>query len=432
MKRTVFSVLSVIGIISLLISYTVVSAYYAQPVNEISLTRNFDLEQQIKDSTSRAITLDFAQTDSVNFVISADHKMMDVELTLSGHTYSFSLAGDERYVTTGNTKGWVGVFEGYMIPESGDGLEKKMGTEIPVLIDITRSSNGENFAGITLGTLGSDFIPELYIFGSMTEAISTLSCFENQDLSGENELSPANTSLSSTAAVDAELLLQGYDTSSNSGYTFGMLSIFHAAEARNGGNSTLYVKVNSNSDDVENYLINVSKVDRELFSYVVPDQIEIMMRSTSASFHNVTNSYNLQNAETTLDLTIPVYLGQTLGIQTIPLSVVTSSTQVTSSRYPSSSPYTDNQLSWKFYSNSGFSSTDIDGDYESETGMAVYATYTNESNVNKPENVEMYYTGSIRYKYMLWDVNQGSAPVPYYLHISSGTIEDYSDITIIP
>ena len=99
----------------------------------------------------------------------------------------------------------------------------------------------------------------------------------------------------------------------------------------------------------------------------------------------------------------------------------------TTSRFSSTSPYSNNEVSWEIYRRQGWNATDTDGDAGSEAGMAASADFTYGGNVSSYVYRSMKAQASIRYEYQY--LYAGSSLT---LHLSTDTMTVSQLLKILP
>lgn len=363
-----------------------------------TLNRNDGLMREAFEEAPE--TLQRVADNSVSFEIDIEQKT----LKLDG-AYDVMLSGDIEQVLVDDITGYVGVFEG------------KLSDGTAVITDAT-FTDSELFAVITVGSLGVND-PAILFYGQLTDTLGSIADKHSEEViiqrnlekrqgngvaeySIEDEANEADTDRTSIDTgimplVDAATKFQGYDTAPNAGYSFGVLSLFHADELRNQGVMTTYTKVNTKCTQVENYLKNVQGFTAGSL-VVYADTFDISICGNNDKLHAVPNAYLPQNNTTTATLTIPVYAGEVLGVQTIDFQITMSSTSVTTSKYsPNSNP--NSKVSWNIYQRYGWNPNTFDGGYATENGMVGEASYTYEGNVSDSFTTTMTATGRIRYEY---------------------------------
>lgn len=357
--------------------------------------------------------------------ISIDKKSAAITLFYNGVTSTSILDGTYNEIHLADRTGYVGVYEGFISPISGSSTvntnEKK-----PIIADIT-FTDSDIFAVLTLGYANETMNPEILFYGDYTTNIATISNTDaTQSLEEVQKKQIVENETISPLAVDGECKYQGYDIVNLGSHLAGVLSVYHANELKNQGVMSTYVKVNTRSDLVKEYIED----DLGFGSYTVttyPDTFNISICGNNNNLHAITNSYLPQNNTTSATISIPYYAGSVIGVQFFPIEITMSSTTVTPSRYSSSSQHPNNKLSWEIYKRNGWSSTTFDGGLGSKTGMTVASSYTYEGNVASNISRSMTSTASIRYEYWIMIMDNLSK-----YHLSTGNMSKTTTVTICP
>lgn len=399
------------------------------PENEIYISRELRQNASIMNELWGEETSNRYDSGSKAIIeISENKETATVSLEYAGTENTAVLKGNYNQVTVDDEIGYVAVYEGVFssIPDGSLALNPE--NMLPVIVDVT-FSDSEMFAAITLGYATEVANPCILFYGEYSDKIAR---FSNENAS--RTLSKAEESIARHDNNEKELPLRIDGTCRYKGSTSvymgahlaGRLSVFHANELGNQGNMSTYVKVNTDSSSVKDYIEN----DLGFGSYTVtayPDTFNISMCGNHNDFHAVTNSYTPQNNSTAATISIPVYGGSVIGVQFISFDVTMSSTTVTPSKYTSSSNHPNNKLAWNIYKRNGWNPGTFDGDYSTQTGMTVSSTYTYEGNVTNNLSRSMTSTGSIRYEYWIMIMGNLSS-----YHVSTNTMSKTTYVTICP
>lgn len=360
--------------------------------------------------------------------ISEDKNSVKLNLNSGGEQKYTVLSGYFNQVEIDGKVGYVGVYEGLLSPIQGRSLALNSDGLLPVIADIT-FSDSEMFAVITLGYATETSNPDILFYGDYSSQIAQFSN-ENAEMTlskaEETALQNDSNKEGQPLRVDGTCRYKGATSVYMGSHLAGRLSVFHANQLRNQGNMSVYVKANTNSNEVKEYIKN----DLGFGSYTVmayPDTFNISICGNHNDFHAVTNSYTPQNNSTSATISIPVYGGSVIGVQFISFDITMSKTTVTPSKYTSSSQHPNNKLSWSIYKRNGWNPGTFDGDYTTETGMTVSSTYTYEGNVTSNLSRNMTSTGSIRYEYWIMIMGNLSS-----YHVSTSTMSKTTYVTICP
>ncbi len=370
------------------------------------------------DSAESSLTLD----------VSPDKSAIDVALTINNTHYKATLPGQANEVAVNGLVGYIGVYEGFFINSaektSIDSVSVAEG--IPVIVDVTFTDK-EVFAALTIGYATEKTIPEIIFFGNLSDELGAISTeyttktLAAQEAKAMDEMVfPSNEGKS----VDGETKLQANTTIKLGNYMAGALSLFHGDELRNQGSMPVYVKVNTNSISVENYVrYGLGYGSSTVTAY--PGTFDLSVGGNHNSLHILTNAYLPQNASTSVTIPIPYYLPQ-IGFGTVGYHLTTSSTSASLSKYSPSSQH-HNKVSWSMYRISGWSPSTFDGDYTTGTGMTGEATYTYSGHVTSDVPRTMTATGKINYRYACMVFDQLVT-----FNLPTGTMTRSSSVIIKP
>lgn len=366
------------------------------------------------------------EESSVQVSINPDKESVTITLLYKDTENTAVLSGTVDEIETTSGIGYVGVYEGFISPVQGRTLALNENGQLPLIADIT-FNDSDIWVVLTLGYATETMVPDILFYGDYSNQIADISNINATRSLEEAQLRQAIEHESvTTTAVDGTCKYQGYATVYLGSKMAGVLSVFHADELKNQGNMTTYVKVNTKSSLVENYVEDdLDYGSNALTAY--PDTFNISLCGNNNDFHAVTNSYTPQNNTTSATISIPVYGGSVVGLQFVSYDVIMSSTTVTTSKYSSSSPHQNNKLSWEIYRRNGWNPDTFDGGYATETSMTVAATYTYEGNVTSNVTRSMTATGSIRYEY--WIMIAGNMTSH---HLTTGTMTKTTSVTICP
>lgn len=414
-----FSMASVTVSASSIFTEDVVSESYVSKV----LTQNATVMTEVfgEKASERCDANSFAQVS-----IGKDKETATITLSYGETKSTAILDGTYSEVITSNGIGYVGVYEGFIVPIQSRNLALSESGKLPIIADIT-FTDSDIFAVLTLGYANETQNPDILFYGNYSEQIANISNTNaTKTLEAAQIKKAAENEIVTPMGIAGNCKYQGYDTVYLGSKMSGVLSVFHADELRNQGNMSTYVKVNTKSDSVQQYI----KEDLGYGSYAkmaYPDTFNISICGNNNNLHAVTNSYTPQNNSTSATISIPVYGGSVIGLQFVSFDVTMSSTEVTTSKYSSSSPHQNNKLSWEIYKRNGWNPDTFDGGYASESGMTVASTYTYEGNVTSNVTRSMTATGSIRYEY--WVMIMGNLTSH---HLSTDMMSKTTNVTIRP
>lgn len=387
------------------------------------LMQNIDIMNEVFE------TKDKEQYDEKSYIelkIPLDKKTVELTLSYGGNVSATTLYGTYSEVKYADSVGYVAVYEGFISPIPNRTLALSSDGKVPLIVDIT-FTDSDAFAALTLGYATETLYPDIIFFGDYSAQIANISNANAVRSLEEAQIKKiVEVEETTSKAVDGTCKFQGYDSIYFGSKIVGVLSVFHADELRNQGNMSTYVKINTKSTAVKNYIKDdLGFGSNTMMAY--PDTFNVSVCGNNNNFHAVTNSYTPQNNSTSATINIPIYAGSVVGLQFIPLDITMSSTTVTPSKYSSSSPHLNNKISWEIYKRNGWNPNTFDGGYTSDSGMSVASTYTYEGNVTSNISRNMTSTGSIRYEYWISILGNLSS-----YHLSTGTMSKTTSVTICP
>jgi hypothetical protein len=185
--------------------------------------------------------------------------------------------------------------------------------------------------------------------------------------------------------------------------------------------------VNTNTDGVESYLVNELGYNSNTIVSVYPDTFNVSLCGNNSYFHAVSGTYTPENSSTSATILVPYYLPK-IGFNTTSYNLVMSSTTISVSPYTSSSSkYPNNRVSWEIYRRYGWNSSEFDGDYSTDNGISVSASYQFEGNPSSTFYTSVTGTATIRYEYY---VMVGSDSLT--LHFTTTTATYVTSLSILP
>lgn len=409
--------------ITALADSSVTNKVYSDAFITKNLTQNTDIMDELFGDNAQER---FDKDSSVLISISPDKKTAIITLSYNDTICTAVLNGTYNEVASSNGIGYVGVYEGFVSPIQNRSLALNTDEQLPIIADIT-FTDSDIFAVLTLGYATETQNPDILFYGDYSAQVANISNTNATQYLAEAKIKHSTEDETAMPmSVDGTCKFQGHDTVYFGSHMAGILSIFHADELSNQGNMSTYVKVNTISNMVKNYIED----DLGFGSYTMmayPDTFNISICGNNNNLHAVTNSYTPQNNATSSTISIPVYGGSIIGLQFISFDITMSSTTVTPSKYSSSSPHLNNKLSWVIYKKNGWNPDTFDGGYATESGMTASSTYTYEGNVTSKVTKSMTATGSIRYEYWIMIMGNLSS-----YHLSTGTMSKTTNVTICP
>ena len=386
------------------------------PLMEESFASNY-----ANDFTGSSLTLD----------VSPDNTFVNVALSIKNSIYTAVLPGEAEEIVVGKSVGYVGTYEGFLakpltskITTPIDGSAVTSG--IPAILDITFSGK-EIFAVLTVGYATENTDPQIVFFGNLSDKLGAISSERVKKANAQRSADAEHETIHPDAAngVDGETRYQGSRTTYLSGYEAGTISLFHANELKNQGTMTAYVKVNTKSSGVQDYIRNVLGYGAGVIT-AYPDTFDFSICGNRDELHVQTNSYSPQSGSTTSRIIVPIYLGEYIGLQLIGIDITMSSTSVLLERWRPESSHPSNKVSWSIYKRFGWNPNTFDGN-EADEGMTGEAGYIYEGSVQTNTLCTMTATGKIRYEYV---VMMGG--YSYTLHLPTGLAIRSTSLTIVP
>lgn len=357
-------------------------------------------------------------------IISISEKLTEAEMIFfyKGSKNRILFNGEYNEVNLGDTKGFVAIYEGTMFP--GKGAEYAINDDgtVTVLLDII-FTDSEAFAVITIGCATEKFSPDIIFYGEYTDLIGKISQI-NASKEVENSKRNNNTQTDVQKSVQAGCKHQGSAQIKMSNKTVGSINVFHANELKNQSDMSVYAKANTQGDNVINYLNNDYGFGSSV-TLAYADKFSISICGNHNDFHAENNSYVPANNSTHCTIPVPVYLGSIAGVQVLDISLLTSSTTVTTSRYTSSSFHPNGRVSWEIYKLRGWNPNEFDGDHTTNNGMTGSASYTFEGDVYNTFVISMTSTAQIRYEY--WVMVMGNLTA-YHISTNSTSKTTYVKI----
>ena len=349
----------------------------------------------------------------------------NLSVKINNNTKSLNLTGDVEVTIYGEIdevedEGFVGIFEG-MIND-----------EIPINADVTYTDE-ETFLILTIGYLGTDIF-ETAMFGSYSESLATINetkynvdmrDFEAMASSVSNFYDSNDEGLVETQAVDATNRLQGSTSLYYvSGKPVSTLSVYHANQIRNQSNTKIYAKVNTNQANIKSYLKNYVYTSATNVG-AIPDTFKIKITGKHSSFDMINNSCSPGNNTTTATISVP-YLNASGGISLTSMTITTSKTTVTTSRYTSGGGL--NVAEWNIYKNLGWTDvSQFEGSQSSSKGMTASLNMQYAGTVSSNVSRSITCNGSTRW---IANVLIGGDITQY--HFQTGTMTVNTSVTIVP
>lgn len=398
-------------IVSIAICSTICLPILAQEPYSVSLSLapNTTLLNQSFNKNAERQTI-MASSENIQITLNKEKNVLHISNPISA-----TLSGEINEVSADKMYGYVGVFYG-------------IDNDIPIIADVVYNNDNEMFVVLTSGALGTDDF-KVTFYGDYTDSLKALSNkYSNLVMEEQQEnTGMENSDLLYTSSVDGQIKFQNSGEiypSGNDQYTFGHLDVYHPDELRNQGNMRVYARVNTNCQDVEDYLLDTEGYFNSL--YVYPEKFNISICGNNDNIYALNNSFNPQPAETTVQLTIPYPLPSG-AVEFFSIELPTSKTKVTTGKFSSDSPYDTNKVNWEISKVMGWSPSKTDGDKESKTGMVGSSDYTISANITSNRNYSMTSRCTIGYAYQ-YVVGESIMT----LHLTTNELPVTSTITVVP
>ena len=386
-------------------------------------SENIDFKNQIWGQTVATYN---GTANQAEVFVSTDKSFAHVNLTYHGTLYSAVLPGQYTGIALSETMGYVGVYEGFLVPVEGEG-----GPSIPVIADITFTSE-EMFTILTLGYFDDPENFNTLYFGPRSEKIEEISCIyaekviarqgeeaQSVEVNDNNLVNPASIN------VNGDIEFWGRTSRELEGYIVSRLSLFHAPELGNQHSTPILVKINSDCNGAKSAILKQGITPGYTFLTVYPDTLYFSINGRSNKFHVEENNYSPEEGKTSFNIKIPFYT-DLLGLQTFDANLSMSKNTVT--KLPVGTGYLDDSIiSWEIWKRLGWQTPSLDGDWKEKSGYAVRAYYRYDGNVSEPQIETFSVTGSLRYEYVLM---MGSGTTNQHIRTSNMLIN--SSIKIMP
>lgn len=334
-------------------------------------------------------------SDTRSISIYIENEMAHLSLTEDGNAFNGTLTGRVTPINTSdNLSGYAAAFKGYLTSPSSN-------TSKFVFADVTYNED-DMFAIIT--KYNDDFaaIPALDFYGILTDELASIANTYSAQVfdSVQNEQLARNADLPKINGfelldVDAQTRLKSYDNVRAGTCNVGTCYLFHANELINQGSMTTYVKVNTNTEEAMDH-ITFDRGEIVGLTGASPEVIQISLSATPGIAVK-TNTYLPANDQRSITFNLPVWYEATLGFVTVPFSIVTSSTSV--STFKTGSSATNNNISWSMYKLNGWED-ELDGtDASSTRGIGAEVQLGFEGTISQQQVKSISGTVTIDYVY---------------------------------
>lgn len=405
-KRMFVTLLVMVLSLTMICAEPIVSGDDVQKVQSFTLKINQELTKEtFKENPKGYLTK--GKIEDLNIVLVNESEINikgDLNVYLTGSVESFG------------TESSVGVYEGML------------DDDIPVLAKVTYADD-EAFMILSLGYLGDEMF-DIAMFGEYTDSLKTtdtLDALRKDVLTQKTNVSNSVVSKNDTSvsrAIDGSLGYRGGNTKTLGNLPVLVLSTYHAAAFNNTGSTPVYLKVNTNSANIDSYLLNTVYASQN-YRALDPRPCELTMAiiGSDTGFSVGNSEWDPKNNVTNVTLDIPYVYGGSLS--TFELSTVTSSTTVTASKVNGAS--FNNKVQWVVKKTLGWPSDEFDGNQYTQGGFATYLRMNYNGNVTSNITKQITSQASVKF-YVTAEVN-GNLSTMYYT-INGNTY--VTNVTIVP
>lgn len=346
----------------------------------------------------------------ISITVSKDHSNVNLEIEYEDVSYTCELVGYSKEQCVSDVTGYVGAYKGFI--ESTNDQSNKM-----INIDLTTVfTSNEIYAIICVGTLTENQMPDIALYGIVSEILGNISTAYSEKAISENNDGVALTSLESAAevtnstALDMSISYRGQAVCKIDGYELFNVSSFHQRNLINGSSARIRAKCNTSTDSFVQYMRNVqgyNNVSTKGYALsAIPEVVNLSIGGYHTDFTLMNNGCSPISGQIYLPLTIPYYT-ETVGFNTININLLLSKVSLSLSEYVNGCTDGYNIANWEIYSNSWDSDT-LDGNYSTDSGVAVSA--------------DMAYYGSITQNVGRYIVVEGSVVYAVYIQSPTATV----------
>lgn len=403
-------------ILMISLAVTITGSSFAEPVNHNTVTKisdDFDLNlisrKIVRLGTNNKITPNSDKENNFLEVhLHAKNNVKHEELNLyeakgkvclNGENFKLYADG-ELYIanlSNGNT-----FYEGKLHGDLKDS-NNRIVDDVVLSIQYSENSN-EALASLTIGKYTKDGkTPTVIDFGTISKEDNNIYFREienkNKNLRIQNSTQPMlsmeTTQDISIQSVSDDDILQATSKYSSIVGNLMYTSLFHADSTEKGLNNLFYLKVWSDSDEVEDYY-DYYKGPGETVLFGTCTFNDIYYYIQHDDYWDCTNNPYPEDEKTTATFYLPVWLGSIIGTQVYTKELSLSSVDFTRS----GSPYCDRGR-WDLYKSGGFDVTETDAlsttpwDDDNEKGLsgrvAFYYTKTDSKVTNVQGYAKIYY-----------------------------------------
>ena len=329
-----------------------------------------------------------------------DDSTAKVVLMLDKLKYEGILYGDIAELDTGDYFGHYTYYSGELSNSNNN-----------VFVDMdTYYTADDMFAIVTFYVIGDEDRSILY-YGELTKEISNIAkaycnLWQNNTYIDrfENERLNNNANKYSQNRSDYTKQYQGYNSTYLGNYLVGQISVIHQNYLANGSSAEIDVKVNTNTTNMNNYLIYNQGITSA--TIVRPYQVDVDVYGSEAAWNVPPGAYEPANSSTSYTIPLYFYAGTYLGIQSV--NVTISTTTTTAQRLHNSSSTNYGKIAWTIRKTDGFTPSKSDGTYSSNNGF--------------PFDVDLRYNGSVSYNTLTY-INSRAKLTYRYLFYDNTTGE---------
>jgi hypothetical protein len=402
MKKTICLVLTILTIL-LFVGFDQQSVYAKEKcAYEIKVNGNMT-----KIVTGKDVDKNACLTVSVDSISGGN-----IILKYAGQKYIGYCAGDVVELKTKNGIGHYAYYSGELSSQNG-----------AIYIDLdTYYINDEMFA--TLTSYDEETEERMVLcFGEVSSRISCLTSeYERvSNIENKDNCTAYNCEESNNVRSNYERSFQGYSTTKFGNYVVATMSVIHQNNLRNGSNAEVDVKVNTNTSNVNTYLCNSLGVTATMVSIY---QVETVVYGNESDWNIPSGSFEPVNSSTSFTMPLYFWAGNALGIQSINVTVDTTTTSVQRTHYSSTVNF--GKITWILKKTLGFPANSYDGSYSSNKGFPFAVDLRFHGNVSNNISTTVNCKSKITYKYKYYwdgDIISGSISTSYCSKTTHITVE---------
>ncbi|MBQ3384831.1 MAG: hypothetical protein IJG59_06415 [Erysipelotrichaceae bacterium] len=370
------------------------------------------------DMVLRVTGKEVEKESTLSMTIDKENNAM-VTFEYSNNAYTGYCVGEPLGFDLNKGKGYYTYFTGELF----SGKEK-------VYVDIDAYYiNDEMFATFTYYN-DKSCERSILCYGCITEDIEKLidkynEMFDIETKMNNDSIITSNENMSYDAAQvrsDYTRHFQGYNSTYFGNYVVGQISVIHQNNLQNGNSAEVDVKINTNTGNVNSYLVNNAGVSSATMVYTY--QVETTVYGSEADWDIPPGGYEPVNSSTSYTIPLFFYAGELLGIQSVDVTISTTSTSA--QRYHNSSANNYGKITWIICKTTGFNSSISDGTYNSNKGFPFNVDFRYNGNVSYNTLTYISSKAKITYKYKYYDsgnIITATISTSYFYKITNITVE---------